>query len=221
MAVVSLGISDLDDSNVYLVTGSRNVLIDTGLARNPQELTAKIRSSLRGLPLDMLVLTHCHADHVGGLKAVVEEFGCNAYAHQEDAVHLRRGDSSFILDTVFGFRLGGYDVQDISDGEIIDLGEHRLRVIHTPGHTRGSICLYDEVSHALISGDTLFVGAIGRTDLPGGSFSDMVSSLRSLRRFDIKGLYPGHGMHVEQNGRDYLDEELSMFGGVNNEDFEV
>ena len=216
MAIISIGISDPDDSNVYLIKGDRNVLVDTGLARDPPGLIAKIRSSLGGSDLDMLVLTHCHADHVGGLNAVVKEFGCKAYAHPEDAARLRDGDSAYILDRMFGFRLGRCEVEDLPDGRIIDVGDPRLRVVHTPGHTRGSICRYDEATCALISGDTLFAGGVGRMDFPGGSRSDMERSLNSLRRFDIKGLYPGHGMHVEQNGNDYLVEGLSMFGGVIN-----
>ena len=214
MAIISIGISDPDDSNVYLVTGDRNVLVDTGLARDPSRLISRIRSALNGSDLDMLVLTHCHADHVGGLDAVAREFGCKAYAHPEDAARLREGDSEYILDRMFGFRLGKCDVGDLPDGHVIDTGDHRLRVVHTPGHTRGSICLYDEATCALISGDTLFAGGVGRTDFPGGSRSDMERSLNSLRRFDIKGLYPGHGIHVEHDGNDYLAEGLSMFGGV-------
>lgn len=82
----------------------------------------------------------------------------------------------------------------LTDGAKIDLGDSTLRVIHTPGHTPGSICLYEAQSKSLFSGDTVFpYGSVGRTDLPGGSSRDLIRSISRLVKLDVSVLYPGHG----------------------------
>lgn len=103
-------------------------------------------------------------------------------------------------------------VTDLVSGQILDNGEHRLRVVPTPGHTAGGVCLYDEMSHDLISGDTLFAGGVGRTDLPSGSFIQLRDSLHGISNIDIRGLYPGHGNCSEQYGSDYVKRGLRLVG---------
>jgi len=92
-----------------------------------------------------------------------------------------------------------------------------LRVIHTPGHTPGGICLYDEATHDLLSGDTVFSdGAFGRTDLPGGDEAALRLSLERLAALDVRGLYPGHGSPVETGGGRHITAAqgfLSRFHG--------
>ncbi len=218
MAIVSLGTIEPSDSNTYLVKGSRNILVDTGLGLHPEELLDRIAKSLGSERLDAVVLTHCHIDHIGGLKAVAKRFGCKAYAHKDDAVHIRNGDSRYTLDLDFGIDAGPMDVEDLEDGRIIDIGDHRLEVIHTPGHTEGCICLYDRVTKALITGDTLFINGMGRTDLPGGSFATMIASLKKLAGVDFDGIYPGHGEHSPHQGHDCLIHVLRS-RGVDIEDY--
>ncbi len=218
MAIVSLGILDPRDSNVYLLKGDRNVLVDSGLGLYPDALEERIASALGDSSLDMVILTHCHVDHIGGLRALVRKFGCPSFAYKPDAAHIRNGDSEYTLDKYFGLDLGPLDVGDLEDGQIIDIGDHRLEVIHTPGHTEGCICLYDHVTKALISGDTVFLDGFGRTDFPGGSMRNMVDSLKSLSKLDILGIYPGHGDYSLEQGHDSIVNALWSVG-VDIEDY--
>lgn len=112
---------------------------------------------------------------------------------------------------VIGRRLPPMEVDELRDGEIIDLGEHRLRVIDTPGHTSGSISLYDEVTKSLFSGDTLFQMGVGRTDFPTGSYEELAGSLIKLSNIEIKSLYPGHG-NISEHGDRMVRYGLDMMG---------
>ena len=181
------------DSNIYLVTGGRNMLVDAGSGAGHDRVVDGIRRVLGDSKLDMIVLTHCHFDHVGGLKMLMEEFGCPAYAGHYDAPYIRMAERRHVLSDVFGGSVEPVEVSDLSDGDVVDLGDSRFRVMWTPGHTEGGICLYDEVSGALFSGDTLFDTGVGRTDFPGGSMRDLRHSIECLSNIDIRELYPGHG----------------------------
>ena len=211
MAIVSIGAMDYGDSNIYAVKGSMSILVDTGLGLNPDALISRVKSVLDGSKLDMIILTHCHIDHIGGLKCLMDEFGCRAYAFGEDAAHIRAGDQH-TLSRMFSVRFSGVPVESLENGQIIDAGSHRLEVVHTPGHTGGSICLYDHATKSLISGDTLFAGACGRTDLIGGSPEKLVASLKSLRKFDIAKIYPGHDRIIPDRGNACLNEVLEGLG---------
>lgn len=200
------------DSNIFLLTGDSNILIDTGTGLGSDYVVSRIRSVLNGRSLDKVVLTHCHGDHVGGLQTILGEFGSEAFAHPPDSGWIRCGDRDHVLAGVMDLDIHPVPVTDLASGQILDNGEHRLRVIHTPGHTAGGICLYDEVSHDLISGDTLFAGGVGRTDLPSGSFIQLRNSLHDLSNIDIRGLYPGHGNCSEQYGSDYVKRGLRLVG---------
>jgi glyoxylase-like metal-dependent hydrolase (beta-lactamase superfamily II) len=87
----------------------------------------------------------------------------------------------------------------LTEGDTIDIGDHALTVVHTPGHTSGSICLLDTVTRTLFSGDTWFMNGIGRTDLPSGSFEMMERSFQKLRTVDADHVCPGHGPSFENN----------------------
>jgi glyoxylase-like metal-dependent hydrolase (beta-lactamase superfamily II) len=100
------------------------------------------------------------------------------------------------------------------EGDTIDLGEHRLRVINTPGHTCGGICMYDEITQSLFSGDTVFASGVGRTDLPTGSEDELIRSLKKLSGIDVRKLYPGH-MESVSDGNAAIRYGLIMMGGMN------
>lgn len=122
-----------------------------------------------------VINTHGHADHTAGNAALIKETGARLSIHRLDAPAL-----SGFLNKGFMFFLGGRPspLADrlLEDGDEIRLGYESLKVIHTPGHTRGGICLY--FPGYVITGDTLFVGSVGRTDLSGGSLKELVRSVR-------------------------------------------
>ena len=200
------------DSSIYLVVGERTMLVDAGSGLGHRNVADAIRSILGERSLDMVVATHCHYDHVGGLAAIVEEFGCVAYAGELDAPSIRDADDRYTLASAFDGVVRPVDVGDLKDGDVLDLGDSRFRVISTPGHTRGSICLYDEASGALISGDTLFETGVGRTDFAGGSMTDLRRSLAVLSNIDIRELYPGHGKECESYDPAMMARIMNLVG---------
>ena len=146
--------------------------------------------------IETVVLTHCHYDHIAHVKEIAHMCGAKVAIHRADARGLIEDSQS--LSMHFGSRSPGIapDLM-LSDGDLVG----GLRVIHTPGHTPGSICLYSEDDRILISGDTVFTdGAFGRYDFPGGSRAALAHSLDILAALEIDGLYPGHGEPVEEGG---------------------
>jgi hydroxyacylglutathione hydrolase len=140
--------------------------------------------------LKYIVTTHGHWDHIGDNARVAEHTGAAIAVHPLDAHRLTnptgRGLPFEIPPSV--------PAVDLADGSEIRFGSLRLEVLHTPGHTEGSVCLLDRESGRLYSGDTLFQGSFGRVDLPGGSPEAMVASLDRLHRLDeTLTVLPGHG----------------------------
>jgi len=198
------------DSNIYLIQGKKNILIDTGTGIDSDNVLKSIKSVLNGRKLDMIILTHCHADHVGGLKDITDQFSCMAFAGK-DACFISNASPEVLAEEVLGMPVEPVDVIELPNNEMIDIEEHRLRIIYTPGHTSGSISIYDEITKSLFSGDTLFTMGIGRTDFPTGSFKALKESLIHLSKIEIKSLYPGHG-NVSDQGDRMVRYGLNMMG---------
>jgi hydroxyacylglutathione hydrolase len=146
--------------------------------------------------IDVIVLTHCHYDHTARLPEIRNMTGAEVCIHAADAPGLASDLLSAAM--FFGERAPTAPAHRLlRDGDRVG----GLQVIHTPGHTPGGICLYDEGARDLISGDTVFSdGGFGRTDLPGGDEAALRLSLERLAALDVKGLYPGHGSPVETGG---------------------
>ena len=173
-------------ANAYLVG---NVLIDAGIlpsAVDPyrEEITT-------------IVLTHCHFDHTAHVKEIAHMCNAGVAIHHLDAPGLVEDHLSLSLH--FGARSPGIAAQQfLSEGDRIG----PLKVIHTPGHTPGSICLFSEEEQFLISGDTVFAdGGFGRFDFPGGDKIALAHSIAKLEALPVEGLYPGHGNPVRTEGR--------------------
>ncbi|MEJ2068343.1 MAG: MBL fold metallo-hydrolase, partial [Deltaproteobacteria bacterium] len=148
------------------------------------------RANDLGLTIRYVVNTHGHADHTCGNRKVLAETGAELLLHQEDADEILRGlNRAFTM--FMGKRPSPKAHRLVAGGDVVRIGKTDLRVIHTPGHTRGSICLYGEGN--LFTGDTLFVGAVGRTDLRGGSSKILQDSLAKLLTLPPETrVWPGH-----------------------------
>ena len=178
-------------TNSYLVededTG-KSILVDA-----PHDITARLSKALKGGANPVfLVDTHGHWDHVAGNSSVKEITGAPICIHSADAPMLEDGGA-------YGFELP-FTVPSskadrlLGEGDRIEFGSARLEVMHTPGHTEGGICLHDPAGNILFSGDTLFDGAYGRTDLPNSSPEKMIESLARLSALPpATRVYPGHG----------------------------
>ena len=213
MSIVQIEPALLFDSNMYLITGSdMTALIDTGTGFAVDSTISSIKKGLGGRKLDIVILTHRHYDHVGGLRAIIKEFSPKLYAGPDDAAPLREGDSESTLGTKFGGSIDPMDITDFCEGDALDIGGHVLTPIYTPGHTIGSICVLDKVSGSLFSGDTVFIDGVGNTMHPTGSEKMLIDSLKKLDNIQFEGLYPGHGPAVSKDGHRFVTKGLKMMG---------
>ena len=138
--------------------------------------------------------THCHVDHILGNKAVCEHFGIPLSIHGEDQFLLKRAPE---MGKVFGFNVQASPTVEsyLNDGDMIVFGRSEIKVLHTPGHSPGSVSFYSKKEAFVISGDLLFAGSIGRTDFPGGNYETIISSIISklMNMPRETAVFPGHG----------------------------
>jgi hydroxyacylglutathione hydrolase len=157
-----------------------------------EDVLALVRK--HNLQVKQIVITHAHIDHVGGAMKLREATGAPILLNQNDYALLKMLD---VQAAWIGMTSPGAVKIDHSLGQAdtVRAGPLTAEVIHTPGHTEGSVCLYFPLQKKLIAGDTLFAGSIGRTDLPGGSFKKIIQSLREkvLALPDETVVVPGHG----------------------------
>jgi glyoxylase-like metal-dependent hydrolase (beta-lactamase superfamily II) len=146
------------------------------------------------LKIKQIVITHAHIDHIGGAMKLRAATGAPILLNQNDQALLKMMDIQASWIGVASPGLIQID-QSLSDADRVTAGNLGATIMHTPGHTEGSICLYFPAEQKLIAGDTLFAGSIGRTDLPGGSFPKIMSSLHEkvLSLPDETVVVPGHG----------------------------
>ena len=183
-----------EPTNCYIVEDEESketMVIDPGGEAD------KIIDMLDTLGIDKLkyiYLTHCHGDHFGAILEVKAKKGGKVLIHRDDAEGLYNPAISLT------YYIGMEDIEleadsRVDEGDIIHLGNLEFRVIHTPGHTKGGTCLYCKEEGLLFSGDTLFKGTWGRTDLPTSSFPDIIASITNKLTIlpDDTIVYPGHG----------------------------
>lgn len=196
-------------TNCYIV-GSE--LSREGIIIDPGDEAEAILEKVSDLGLDIkfIALTHGHLDHIGALKAIKEATGAEMAIHTDDAKSLRGKGGLIISMLVSGLSYPKPPPPDrlLKDGDSLDIGDLHLKVLHTPGHTSGGICLEGE--GVVFSGDTLFNFGIGRTDLPGGSYRQLIESIHTKLMVlpDDTIVYPGHGpettIGAERTGNSFL-----------------
>ena len=192
-------------SNCYLV-GSESS--KEGMIIDPGDEAEVILSNVKDLGLEIrsIVLTHGHIDHIGALKEVKEATGAEVAIHTDEAESLQ----SQPLSTLIGLSYPTPPPPDrlLKDGDSMDIGDLHFLVLHTPGHSPGCICLLGQ--GVIFSGDTLFNYGIGRADLPGGSYSQLMNSIHTklMTLPDNTVVYPGHGpdttIGAERSGNPFL-----------------
>ena len=199
--------------NCYILSDDTKecVIIDCG-AYFPEEISAiEQYIASNGLHPVAQWLTHAHLDHVFGVRAMYDKYGVRPICGVRDEQAYK--DMKAQAHDLFAIDLD-YDMPPllrlVKDGDTVEFGNSSYRVIETPGHTRGSIFYYSEKEKVAFSGDTLFRGGIGRTDLPGGSMFQIIQSLRMMTQYpDDTRVLPGHGpettMGYELATNMYLD----------------
>jgi len=199
------------ESNAFLIVCKEPVLIDVGTGAGLAQLEKRLEAFLEGKKLARLVLTHMHFDHTGGAARLLEDTGAEAFAYPPDSKAISEGDGELTCSGWLGERQMPMKVRALKEHDLIECGDMGLEVLHTPGHTSGSICLFDKRSGVLFSGDTVFSnGGVGRWDLPTGDHGQLVGSLERLAGLKVKSLYPGHGPWYEEDGSTHVRMGLEM-----------
>jgi len=147
-----------------------------------------------GLKVKGQINTHCHVDHILGVDFMKSQFDAPIRAHQQENQIIKNAP---LIGDLFGWNVKPIDGIDIllEEGEMIPVGKHSLKIIHVPGHSPGSVALYSNEGAFVITGDALFKGSIGRTDLPGGDYDTLISSIgeKLMTLPSETQVYPGHG----------------------------
>ncbi len=178
------------DTNCWIAqddSGGPLVVID------PAGDAPQLFEAIAGRPVSAVVLTHGHWDHLGAVAELVEKTGAPLLVHTADGSRITTPDGTG--GTLFGFdHVAPSADRLLVDDDLVEAGRLELRVLHTPGHTKGSICLWDEAGGELFSGDTLFAGSVGRTDFEGGDPRELRESIARLAALpEETRVHPGHG----------------------------
>ncbi len=182
------------DCNIYLLTeGDVSILIDAGTGIGPQRVQSAIDGLLKGSSLKGVALTHEHFDHSGGVGGIIGRFGGEVWCSKECARIISGPDDILTGSFLFGEVFRRIERTTVI-GDRLKAGPIELEVIHTPGHSLGSVCYLHKDTGSLFCGDLMFCdGGVGRWDLPGGDLGTLRDSIRKVRALPIKALYPGHG----------------------------
>ncbi len=180
-------------TNTYVICDEdtkETMVIDPG--GEPEKIIDTI--NVLGGELKYIFLTHCHLDHIGGIKRLQEEKGGRILVSRADSIGLY--DEKINLAYYLDLEVPELEENSrLDDGDLIHIGQNEFKVILTPGHTEGGLCLYGAKDNMVFTGDTMFSGAWGRTDLPTGDFNKIINSITDKLMVlpDDTIVYPGHG----------------------------
>ena len=180
----------------YVVWDETNecVIVDPGCQSESEKGRLEKFIETNNLKPIMLLNTHGHFDHVMGNAFVAAKWDIVTRIHPDDKSYLERCVG---YGEMFGYKIdeAPRETIDLKEGEVLKIGNSYLKVMHTPGHSRGGVCFYNEEEKIIFSGDTLFAESIGRTDLPGGDYDQLMESLlgKVVKLGEDYDVYPGHG----------------------------
>jgi hydroxyacylglutathione hydrolase len=183
--------------NCYIIGDEES---GVGAVVDPGDEAARIALSVEqtDLEVESIIVTHAHIDHVRAVAALVDEYSCPVLMHAEAEPTLKHLPTQAMM---MGLKFGKIPAVDryIADGEVLEVGDLRLRSLYTPGHAPGHLAFYEEDEGLVLSGDALFAGSVGRVDLPGGSMEVLMRSIeeRLLTLPDETRVFPGHGPQTE------------------------
>ncbi len=182
--------------NTYIITGNETdcIIVDCGCYGETEERKLDEMLASMGLNPVMLIDTHCHLDHVFGNRFMLERYWLRPKFHESDIYNYRNAPQ---ISLMFGLTMEAPPEPEeyLADGDLITAAGITLQVIHVPGHSPGGIVLYSTEDAVVFTGDALFAGSIGRSDLPGGDHEQLMENIRE-RLFTLPPetvIYPGHG----------------------------
>lgn len=198
--------SPADGSNVFLLAGKKTALVDSSAKSNSAFLASSVeKTGFDAKQIDLILHTHGHADHFGGdflfPKAEIR-------MHKFDAKFVNACDENFSFANAIPADFPKIN-SFFSENQIVDLGKFKLKVFFTPGHTKGSVCFFDEKNKLFFSGDTLFSGSFGRTDLPSGNPLELKASLKKILKLNFNLLLPGHGKILQGSQKQNIEAALN------------
>lgn len=189
---IKLDIPMVGETNCYIIQDEKTketMVIDPGGdADRISEMLDTLNSNLK-----YILLTHCHGDHIAKASKLKEKYGGKILIHIDDEPGLKNPMINLSDYIGLGEVVLNADSR-LNDNDLIHLGDIEFKIIHTPGHTKGGICVYSEKEKILFSGDTMFRGTWGRTDLPTGNFEDVIKSIteKIMTLPEDTIVYPGH-----------------------------
>ena len=195
MKIFKLVFSPIEVNTYILADDSDNcAIIDCGCY--DKEESERLMDFIKSKSINPVLLlnTHCHLDHVFGNKLILERFGLKTFSSELDEMNRKDAVQHALL---FGLTMDAppEPAGFVSDNQIVTFGTEKLMALHVPGHTAGSLAFYSEKNNCVFTGDALFAGSIGRTDLPGGNYDTLIGSIKN-KLFVLPPstvVYPGHG----------------------------
>lgn len=195
VAIFQFSLFGINTYVVYDPATKECVIIDPGMINREEEKAMAEFIKKNSLKVESVINTHLHIDHAAGNSFLKNEYDMPVLANDADLPLGERMQQQAQMFGLSGSFKGVEVTQFIKAGDRIKVGDGELEVIEVPGHSRGSIALYDRNDGFVIVGDALFQGSIGRTDLPGGDYTTLISSIKNglLTLPDKTIVYPGHG----------------------------